>query len=108
MIRATRTYALMEVSEGAYNEILKKLRDAGYDHAIHDDEGGALDMHGIALVKRAPPPATAHASTSPGPVNCNIRLHFQNKGYPRSCERCGPTGTCPFFNGDGTAKTTDV
>lgn len=47
-----------------------------------------------------------HARTSPGPVNCNIRLRFQSEpGTPigRSCERCG-IGRCPFFNDDGTAK----
>jgi hypothetical protein len=46
---------------------------------------------------RGIPPATAHAITSPGPVNCQIRLRFQNKSYPRTCERCG-FGPCPFFD----------
>lgn len=46
--------------------------------------------------------ASHHASTSPGPVNCNTRLHFQHQPYPRTCERCG-LGPCPFFNPDGTA-----
>ena len=46
----TYTYVLMEVSQEAHEEIKKKLLDAGYNQAIHDDEGGALDMHGIALI----------------------------------------------------------
>ncbi len=48
----TYTYALMDVSESTYNEIKKKLEDAGYQHAFHDDHDGdgmVLDMHGIAL-----------------------------------------------------------
>lgn len=49
----TRTYALLEVSPAAYDEISKALRAAGYDHAFHEDEdrGTVVDMHGIALVK---------------------------------------------------------
>jgi hypothetical protein len=46
---------------------------------------------------------TAHASTSPGPVNCSTRLRHQKAAYPRTCVRCG-LGPCPFFNNDGTAK----
>ncbi len=45
----THTYALMEVSRAAFDEIKAKLLAAGYDHAVHDD-GATLDMHGIALV----------------------------------------------------------
>lgn len=103
-IRQTHTYVEMAVSEEVYDEIRKKLIEADYTHAIHDDEGGALDMHGIALVKAAAPPKpTAHASTSPGPSNCNIRKHYQGEIYPSKCGRCHP-GPCIFFNGDGTAK----
>lgn len=46
--------------------------------------------------------ATAHASTSPGPVNCQSRLRFQGESYPLTCERCG-LGPCPFFDQDGKA-----
>ena len=47
--------------------------------------------------------ATDHASTSPGPVNCQIRKRFQKEAYPRTCERCG-LGPCPFFHDDGRSK----
>jgi hypothetical protein len=43
-----------------------------------------------------------HARSSPGPVNCNIRLKFQNQPMPKICERCR-SGPCPFFRKDGTA-----
>jgi hypothetical protein len=39
----------MEVPKEVWKLIRIKLRDAGYDHAIDNDEG-TLDMHGIALV----------------------------------------------------------
>jgi hypothetical protein len=47
--RTTRTYAVMNVSRETHEEIMGKLKDAGYEHAI---QGNVLDMHGIAL---APP-----------------------------------------------------
>ncbi len=50
-MRITHTYALLEVSPGAYEEIAGKLRAAGYDHAFDE---GAIDMHGLALTKSVP------------------------------------------------------
>lgn len=45
----SHTYALLEVSSAAYDEVRAKLSEAGYSHAFADD--GAIDMHGIALVR---------------------------------------------------------
>lgn len=47
--RTTYTYAVLEISQAAYDEIAQKLRAAQYDHAFHHDEGEVIDMHGIAL-----------------------------------------------------------
>jgi hypothetical protein len=44
----THTYAVLEVSKEAFEEIKTKLLAAGYQHAIDDDEG-IIDMHGIGL-----------------------------------------------------------
>lgn len=44
----THTYAVLEVSQTAYDEIAVKLRTAGYSHAF-DDAERAIDMHGIGL-----------------------------------------------------------
>ena len=44
----THTFAIMEISQEAYNEITDALRAADYEHAIVD---GVLDMQGIALVQ---------------------------------------------------------
>jgi len=49
----THTFAELEVSEGAYDEIAQKLKDAGYEHAFI---GGTIDMHGIGLTKGQPIP----------------------------------------------------
>jgi hypothetical protein len=49
-----------------------------------------------------------HASRSPGPVNCNIRLRLQVWPYPEcKCERCN-NGPCPFFHTDGAPKSETV
>jgi hypothetical protein len=45
-MRTTHTYALLPVSKQTFDEIARKLRDAGYDHAFDD---GVIDMHGIGL-----------------------------------------------------------
>ena len=49
-IRQTHTYAILEVSPAAYQEIRAKLEAAGHEQAFHDeDDGEVIDMHGIAL-----------------------------------------------------------
>lgn len=55
----THTFAELEVSPAAYDEIRGLLEAAGYQHAFLD--GGAIDMHGIGLVRgeAAPPEADA-------------------------------------------------
>lgn len=48
-LTSTHTFATLEVSNAAYDEIAAKLKEAGYDHVFMED--GAIDMHGIGLVK---------------------------------------------------------
>ncbi len=43
----TYTYAILDVSPEAHQEIHVKLKAAGYQRALHED--GVIDMHGIAL-----------------------------------------------------------
>jgi hypothetical protein len=50
-LRTTHTFALLELSPAAYDEIAGKLREADYHHAFVDDEG-TIDMHGIGIVKK--------------------------------------------------------
>jgi hypothetical protein len=48
----TCTYALMELSRAAYDEIAAKMREAGYDQAFGAD--GEIDMRGIAVTHAEP------------------------------------------------------
>ena len=48
-MRATHTFAELQVSKEAYLEIYTLLAEAGYHHTFID---GAIDMHGIALTKK--------------------------------------------------------
>lgn len=48
MLRATRTYVILEVTPQVFQEIAAKLREAGYDHAFSEDDS-VIDMQGIAL-----------------------------------------------------------
>jgi len=46
-MRATHTFAILEVSPAVYEEIREKLKAAGYQHAFMAD--GSIDMYGIAI-----------------------------------------------------------
>ena len=50
-LRTTRTFATLEVSSAAYNEIKNKLVAADYAQYCIDEREGTIDMNGIALVE---------------------------------------------------------
>lgn len=54
------TYVIMEVSTATYEEISRKMREAGYAHAFHYErgEGAVIDMHGIAVRDSGSPSST--------------------------------------------------
>ena len=53
-MRATRTYAILEVAPEVYEDIKARLLAADYTHALHSDDGReVIDMHGIALMPRS-------------------------------------------------------
>ncbi len=52
-LRTTHTFAVLELSAAAWEEIAAKLCAAGYDHAFVDD--GCIDMHGIGVKAEARP-----------------------------------------------------
>lgn len=53
--RVTHTYAELEISPAAYDEIAKALRAAGYDHVFHGPpDAGVIDMNGIGLLRQTP------------------------------------------------------
>lgn len=91
---------------GMFLETLKEMRAAG-----ESQEMGARWLAAKAdaalsafIAPKVRPSPADHASTSPGPINCNIRIQHsgENKACPRACERCG-LGPCPFWNKDGTS-----
>ena len=43
----TYTYVKLQISKLAFDEIKKKLTEAGYEHCFSDD--GCIDMHGLSL-----------------------------------------------------------
>ena len=50
-LRATRAYALLQVSSATYAEIRASLKAAEYDDAFTSDDGReVIDMHGLALL----------------------------------------------------------
>lgn len=53
MTRISDTYALLEISEAAFNEISDKLVAAGYEDSVilTTDNAVHLDMRGLALVR---------------------------------------------------------
>lgn len=53
-MRQTYTYATLELSQAAYDEIAAKLKEADYGHAFMED--GTIDMHGIGVTPPAPAP----------------------------------------------------
>lgn len=51
----THTYALMALSAAAVAEIAAAFRAAGYEHAIHEEDGKTVfDMHGLAVHAEEP------------------------------------------------------
>lgn len=53
MTRTTHTYAILQISPEAYNEIRRYLKAYGYEHAFHEQDGKeVIDMHGIAVQER--------------------------------------------------------
>lgn len=54
----THTYVVLQISKRAFEEIRKKLLEAGYQHAMHDDEehGVLIDMHGLAIADQTHEP----------------------------------------------------
>lgn len=47
----TRTVAELELSAAAYDEIERKLLEAGYDHLFAQGPGSAIDLAGIAVTR---------------------------------------------------------
>lgn len=79
-LRHTHTFATLEVSPDAYEEIARLLLSADYDHVFVADEPTTvgrtppplIDMHGIALKKG---PGVAANLPAPPPAPANLRIN---------------------------------
>jgi len=51
LLKGTHTYVILEVGERTYNDIRRKLVEAGYEHVLDRtaEDREVIDMHGIAL-----------------------------------------------------------
>jgi hypothetical protein len=68
----THTYAVLELSKAAHEEIATKLRAAGYDHSFMED--GVIDMHGIAVaLEKEPKHEQTHETPRPLPGKVSAR-----------------------------------
>lgn len=47
----THTYSILPISKQAYDEIKKKLEEAGYQEQFHGDR---IDMNGLAIAVDSP------------------------------------------------------
>jgi hypothetical protein len=93
------TYALLEVSAAAYDEIEAKLREAGHHQAFHQDHevGVVIDMHGVALSRGPDRPTAAVVRFVPGDVL--LPVAYVAEGFARNA-----LGRCAFCNGDPCAE----
>jgi thymidylate synthase len=82
-LRSTHTFATLELSPAAYDEIADKLKEAGYGHAFIEH---AIDMNGIGLVKAAVAP-------QPPGVADVIRFNAQNARLFAELCAVAPTST---------------
>lgn len=72
-LRQTRTYVEMELSPSSYDEIAQKMREADYGHAFLSGVfGGAIDMHGLAIVRAAEESAIVAGSVTLSPDTAKL------------------------------------
>jgi hypothetical protein len=105
-MRSTHTFAVLEISQAAWEEIARKLRATDYGHAFVEDK--TIDMHGIAL--------RAEAADARKPVICAKCEHFLFSEFGFNAgdiPRCAATrvsfvtngprnfGNCEVINKDG-------
>jgi hypothetical protein len=97
-VRATHTYAILEVSASAYTEIRKLFVDAGYDHAFHDD---AIDMRGIAIKAATSKPIELWSLC----VECGPNVRTDEDGC---CSTCGGTAIGTWLDASQGRETPAV
>jgi hypothetical protein len=66
MSRSTHTFVVLGLSHAAFDEISRKLKDAGYHHAFGESDGReVIDMQGIAVACDPAPPLPGTSAQMP-------------------------------------------
>jgi len=94
-LTATHTYAELELSQAAYDEIASKLKEAGYDHVFMDD--GTIDMQGIGVTREGVARSSAVTDRAAGLTDAHLEdLRSHIRGSQPS-----ETGTYEYELGSG-------
>lgn len=91
MLRGTYSFAELEVSAEAFDEIAGLLQAAGYDVMVN----GAIDMHGIGLTRGAP-----RSARSDTPESASIRVPAPAESVTPADDRertAGDWGDCTLY-----------
>jgi len=84
----TYTYAILEISKAAYDEIKNKLEVAGYSDQFHKNDGQiVINMHGIALAQEKEN-AISQIESTKNEVGTNVKGSSIRLGI---CCLCGAT-----------------
>jgi hypothetical protein len=102
MATGTRTFATLELSQSAYDEIERKLLDAGYGHFFNDGPGSPINMTDVWVTRESISSdgrQTIHfkddvSITLPPGMRGRAKLPegyklTENKPRPRFCFECG-------------------
>lgn len=87
-VRRTHTFALLELSGPAFEEVKGKLTAAGYSHAFTEVDGKpVIDMHGIAVVaeEAKAKPAGPDLLCDCGHAESEHHTHEFQDGYCGAC-----------------------
>ena|ERR1700684_2912404 len=92
MATGTRTFATLELSQSAYDEIERKLLDAGYEHLFVAGPGSAIDMAALELIIRTAPSDAKQIVFKDPPHRAKLPEGYkltEGKPRPRFCFECG-------------------
>src|SRR5580658_10278499 len=97
MAAGTRTFATLELSQSAYDEIERKLLDAGYGHFFNDGPGSPISMTDVWVTREEIPDAQQIVFKDP-PHRAKLPEGYkltENKPRPRFCFECGESVVGP-------------
>lgn len=96
-MKATHTYAVLDVPRAVYAAVRALLDRADYGHAFHGDaDGEVIDMHGLALRSKAGTPNTdvvvstlLSSRTQEGRIDFSLNGELTQMDLPKAREIVG-------------------